>query len=308
MIPPPSKISAITDGMVFNIQKFSVHDGPGIRTTVFLKGCPLRCVWCHNPESWQPEPEMTVMEARCIQCGTCRDACPEHLFYRDDLSDFTRCYRCGQCVEACPTGARQMAGRSMTVNQVVDQVMKDRIFYDDSGGGVTISGGEPLFQPEFLADLLTALKKRGIHTAVDTSGFCPQDDLVAIARLTDLFLFDIKLMDEEKHRRMTGVSNRPIIENLQELGRIHSHIWIRIPVIPGINDDDDNIQSTACLAASIPGVRQINLLPYHPLGVSKFRRFNRPVLPSDIPGLPEERLKQRVALVAKTGIPTRSGG
>jgi len=301
-------IPPIYDGMIFNIQKFSVHDGPGIRTTVFLKGCPLRCLWCHNPESYEPGPELTVMETRCIQCGACRDICPKHLFYWDESSDFSRCNRCGQCVEACPTSARQMAGCVMTVDEVIGKVMKDRIFYDDSGGGVTISGGEPLFQPGFLKALLMALKHRGIHTAVDTSGFCPQDDLMAIAGLTDLFLFDIKMMDEQKHRHYTGVSNQPIIRNLMVLGQIHSHIWIRIPVIPGINDDDENIQSTARLAASIPGVRQINLLPYHHMGVSKFRRFNRPGSPSDIPGLSEDRLNQLVHRVAEYGIPTKSGG
>jgi len=263
-VSPPGAV-AMTSGLILNIQRYSVHDGPGIRTTVFLKGCPLRCTWCHNPESQAPEAEMAVAESRCIRCGACRKVCPND----GAASSSGRCTRCGACVEACPTGAREMLGREMTVGEVIAEVLKDRIFFDDSGGGVTFSGGEPLAQLGFLGEALSACRREGLHTAVDTCGYCVREDLLAVAPLTDLFLYDLKIIDDERHREHTGESNAMILDNLRELGQVHENIWLRIPVVPGVNDDAPQLEAAARLAASLPGVRRVNLLPYHSLGTRK---------------------------------------
>jgi len=269
-------------GLVFNIQRYSIRDGPGIRTTVFLKGCPMACSWCHNPESQSPEPEISVVESRCIRCGACWEACPQRGEDGDGANtgrpvvpDEGVCTRCGACVEACPTGAREMIGRRMAVDEVLEAVLRDRIFYDDSGGGVTFSGGEPLSQPAFLRELLEASRRERLHTAVDTCGHAPRDELLAAAIHTDLFLYDLKLVDDERHRRYTGVSNALILENLEALGRSHKNIRLRIPIVPGVNDDAENLRAAARLAASLPGVRQVDLLPYHDLGRHKAARGER---------------------------------
>ncbi|MCJ7776926.1 MAG: glycyl-radical enzyme activating protein [Sedimentisphaerales bacterium] len=274
-------------GVVFNIQKYSVNDGPGIRTTIFFKGCPLRCWWCHNPEGISPEPEIVVFENRCIGCGECRKVCPQFAFAPSSGADERRsphllpktetgvCTLCGACVKACPSGARQIVGQQMTVAAVMNEVLKDLLFYDDSGGGVTFSGGEPLAQPQFLKELLAHCHTKGIYTAVDTCGFCCQEDLLSIVPLTDLFLYDIKIMDEVKHKQYTGVSNIPILENLKALGTVHNNIWVRLPIIPGLNDDEENLQEIARLATSIRTVRQVNLLPYHKTGIAKFKRLRQ---------------------------------
>jgi len=289
----------MVSGLVFNIQRYSIHDGPGIRTTVFLKGCPLDCWWCHNPESQAPEPEVVVIEGRCMQCGECRKACllekgvrnlfsenaeigpKPHVSEKRFLTPFLaepprRCTRCGACVEACPTGARQMVGRRMTAAEVVAEVLKDRVFYEESGGGATFSGGEPLVQPKFLAALLQGCREAGIHTAVDTCGFAPKEDLLAVAPLADLFLYDLKSMDEARHTQYTGATNISILENLQALGRVHRNIWIRVPIIPGVNDNAEQLEALARYAAATPGVRQVNVLPYHEAGSYKSARVGKP--------------------------------
>jgi pyruvate formate lyase activating enzyme len=289
-------------GLVSNIQRYSVHDGPGIRTTVFLKGCPLTCWWCQNPESRSEEEEIVVVETRCIRCGECRSVCAS------GVAGGGACVRCGACVETCPTGARQRTGEKMTDEQVLSVVSKDVVFFDSSGGGVTFSGGEPLLQVDFLLSLLAGCREKGIRTAVDTSGHAPERDMLAIAEFTDLFLYDLKLMDDEKHRLYTGASNAGILENLRALGRVHRNIWIRIPVIPGINDDGSNLNEIARLAASIPAVRQVNLLPYHETGITKFERLGEsyplghldPPSPRDLE-LAAERFRA-------AGLPTKIGG
>jgi pyruvate formate lyase activating enzyme len=255
-------------GLVLNIQRYSLHDGPGIRTTVFLKGCPLTCYWCHNPESRLATSEVRVIEARCVRCGECVDVCPVQVAAPGELPP-EGCTRCGACVEACPPGARQLLGQEMTVGEVVHQVLRDRTFHDQSGGGVTLSGGEPLQQAAFVERLLTELHERSVHTAVDTSGFAPPQVLKRLASLVDLFLYDIKGVDDRLHRLHTGVSNQLILSNLQTLGEVHGNIWIRIPLIPGLNLDAEQLGATARLVATMPGVRQVNLLPYHRLGTSK---------------------------------------
>jgi pyruvate formate lyase activating enzyme len=298
-------------GLVFNIQRYSIHDGPGIRTTVFLKGCPLDCWWCHNPEGRAPQAEVVVVEGRCMRCGECRAACPQgkgvrnlfsenaqiapksHFPEKRFLTPFLaepplRCARCGACVEACPTGARQMVGRRMTVAEVMAEVLKDRVFYEESGGGVTFSGGEPLLQPRFLAALLRDCRAAGIHSAVDTCGFAPQADLLAVAPLADLFLYDLKGMDEARHVQYTGTSNVSVLENLQALGQVHPAIWIRVPIIPGVNDNADQLDALARCAAATPGVRQVNVLPYHEAGAYKSSRVGKPCrMEKTVPPSPE---------------------
>jgi pyruvate formate lyase activating enzyme len=259
-------------GCVFNIQRYSVQDGPGIRATVFLKGCPLECWWCHNPESQSPRPELIVLEGRCIRCGECVKVCPAR---KDVEPDEYACRGCGACVEACPTTARRMVGRAMTVGEVVKEVLKDRVFYEESGGGVTFSGGEPLVQARFLFGLLDACRAEGLRTAVDTCGYAPREDLLACAARTDLFLYDLKVMDEAQHREYTGVSNALILENLEALARARARIWLRVPLIPGLNDAPEQLDALAKYAASVPGVEQVNLLPHHETGIEKSRRLGK---------------------------------
>jgi pyruvate formate lyase activating enzyme len=264
-------------GLVFDIQRYSTRDGPGIRTTVFLKGCPASCLWCHNPESQSPRPQVIVLERRCIACGCCLSACPNGLLVTPGARPFDDelCELCGTCVEACPTEARHIAGGEMSVDEVVAEVLRDQIFFDESGGGVTFSGGEPLGQAAFLKEALAALRGRGVRTAVDTSGCASRGHLLEIAPLVDLFLYDLKVMDPVRHFELTGVPNDAILENLTALGAVHENIRVRIPVIPGLNDDPANVEATAAFAASVPGVRQVDLLPYHRTGVHKFQRIGR---------------------------------
>jgi pyruvate formate lyase activating enzyme len=297
-------------GLVFNIQRYSLHDGPGIRTTVFLKGCPLCCEWCHNPEGMSPRKELLVVESRCIVCGECRRACPFSQSRAGAGVLPTRnedCTYCGECVEACPTGARQMVGTEMTVAEVMEEILKDRIFYEDSAGGATFSGGEPLMQPAFLRELLEECCARGIHTAVDTCGFGCTDHLLAVARLADLVLYDVKLMDDARHRQHTGVSNKPILENLKVLDQIHQNIWLRVPVIPGVNDDAENLQAIARFASGIHGVRQVTLLPYHQTGVQKYRRLGGGYVLDGVQPPSAEAMGQAADAFRSCGLATRVG-
>ncbi len=268
-------------GLVFNTQRYSIHDGPGIRTTVFLKGCPLRCAWCHNPEGLLPEPELILIENRCLACGECGRVCPQLKTLADGSMPGreARCLRCGQCAKVCPTEARQLVGRQMKVEEVMVKVLADRAFYEESAGGVTFSGGEPFMQPRFLRALLEACRSEAIDTAVDTSGYVSSDELLSAAPLVDLFLYDLKVMDDHRHRQWTGVSNAGILENLRALGNIHHNIWIRVPLVPGFNDDPEQVAAAADFAASVPGVRQVNLLPYHAAAAHKWKNLCKPVLP-----------------------------
>jgi pyruvate formate lyase activating enzyme len=298
-------------GLVFNVQKYSLHDGPGIRTAVFLKGCPLCCSWCHNPESRSPRPELVVLETRCAACGECRRACPFGQAAAGNGPQPTHladCTLCGECVDACPTGARQIIGERKTVAEVMATVLQDRVFYEDSGGGVTFSGGEPLTQPAFLKALLEACRGEGLRTAVDTCGFACTDVLLEIARRTDLFLFDVKLMDDAKHRHYTGVSNGPILENLRALAKAHANIWLRVPVIPGVNDSDENLQATAEFATTLANIRQVNLLPYHRIGLLKFRRLGQPYSMESVEPPSGERMERAAGLFRSFGLTAKVGG
>jgi pyruvate formate lyase activating enzyme len=263
-------------GLVFNIQRFSVNDGPGIRTTVFLKGCPLHCTWCHNPESISPDQQLLLRDDRCIRCGDCFALCKNHAVQRVNGSFSTirdACVECGDCIEVCNSEAREIAGKEMTVDEVLREIEKDIVFYDQSGGGASFSGGEPLLQHEFLTALLRECKKKKIHTVVDTTGLTSPQIFERVSEFVDLFLFDLKSMDDTKHIKFTGVSNSQILDNLKHLAKQRKEVIVRIPVIPGVNDDPAEIRASGSFVSSLGNVREIHLLPYHTTGIEKYRRL-----------------------------------
>ena len=263
------------DGVIFNIQRFCVQDGPGIRTTVFLKGCPLRCAWCHNPESHRKAPEMLFDAEKCILCGACAAACGRHVIADGKhLFDREGCVGCGRCAQSCFTDALERCGRVASVQEVLDVVARDRDFYRD-GGGMTLSGGEPMLQPEFALALVRGAKDRGLHVCMETCGECAAEALRAVAEYVDLFLYDVKVLDEDLHRRYTGVSNRRILENLAMLDRMGKATVLRCPILPGINLDDAHFEAVAALAERMEHVQEIQFEPYHPLGVQKSMRLGR---------------------------------
>ena len=262
---------------MFNIQRFCVEDGPGIRTTVFLKGCPLRCLWCHNPESQLPGPQMSYDRERCIKCGACFDACAKHAIAKGShFPDPKLCAGCDDCAQACPNGSRQIIGLEIVVGELMDTIVRDRGFYEESGGGVTFSGGEPLAQSSFLLEALRACRRLGIHTAVDTSGYAKRREALAVARLADLVLYDLKHVDDLRHRELTGVSNRPILDNLRALATEPVEVWIRVPLVPGVNDDPVHLELLGGFLASLEKHYPVWLLPYHRLGSHKLGRLGMP--------------------------------
>lgn len=263
-------------GWVFDIKKYAIHDGPGIRTTVFFKGCPLRCRWCHNPESWTASPEMSLRQSRCVRCGRCVELCLQGavLIHEDGpVTDPEKCTLCGECIVACTAGAREIIGHRMTPDEVMAQVKKDAIFYDQSAGGVTFSGGEPLMQPEFLMALLAACKAEGIRTAVDTTCHADPQVIQRIAEIADLFLCDIKHMNGLLHRQFTGVDNERILSNVRILSTAAREVYIRIPIVPGFNADRDNIEQTARFVQALKTIRRVDILPYNRGGQEKVLRL-----------------------------------
>jgi len=263
-------------GRIFNIMRFSTHDGPGIRTTVFLKGCPLACWWCHNPENWGHVPGVVYIKDRCTGCGACVAACPHQalsLTPEGVLADPDRCQGCGACVAACPAEARESTGRPIGLEELLQTVERDTPFYDQSGGGVTFSGGEPLAQPGFLMAALERCGRAGIHRAIDTSGYAEADVVRRAARSADLFLYDLKAMDPETHRRCTGVDNARILGNLRFLSEAGAEVVVRIPLVPGVNDDPANIAATGEFLAGLPRRHPVDLLPYHDTARGKYARL-----------------------------------
>lgn len=259
---------------IFDIQRCSMVDGPGIRTTVFLKGCNLRCSWCHNPESQSREPVMMFFQSKCIGCGKCVRVCPHHL----ESCDF-----CGTCTDLCPQNAREICGRTATVSEVFSIIQKDKSYYAQSGGGVTFSGGECMLQPKALENLLTLCHTDGINTAVDTAGAVPWDRFASVIPMTNWFLYDVKCWDEETHIRYTGISNRLILENLEKLAKeCPEKIIVRVPVIPGVNTSESEMNAISRFLNGLK-VHQVELLPYHRLGEHKYENLGREQEPFSVP-------------------------
>ena len=266
------------DGTVFHIQRFSLFDGPGVRTVVFLKGCPLRCKWCHNPEGIAAAPQVMFDPAGCIGCGECVSACPDHRHrVENGAHTFLRvgCGGCGGCAGVCPAGALSMAGARMDTDAVMDAVMRDLPVFRESGGGMTLSGGEPLYQPEFAVALLQAAKSGGIHTCVETSGQAAMQALLAAAEFTDEFYFDYKATGDEMHMRLCGAPQGGILENLAALCGIGARITLRCPIVPGENDTEAHIDGIGRIAGLYGQIGAVHLLPYHKLGVSKSRKLGQ---------------------------------
>jgi len=266
------------EGVLFDIKRFAIHDGPGIRTTAFFKGCPLACTWCHNPESQRPDPELLERPDRCTGCGDCVAACPERAIRLEGeraITERDRCTACGACGPVCPFEARSIVGASWTAEAVISELAKDRLFFEQSGGGVTCSGGEPLHQPAFCAAILRGCREQGIHTAVDTCGHAEESALLTVAEETNLFLYDLKLMDDARHRRATGASNVPVLANLERLDLWGKRIWIRIPLVPGINDDEENLAELAGFVRRLRRVEAVQVLPYHRGGEAKWTGLGR---------------------------------
>ncbi|MBQ9106686.1 MAG: glycyl-radical enzyme activating protein [Clostridia bacterium] len=265
-------------GTVFNVQKFCINDGPGIRTTVFLKGCPLSCAWCHNPESQKTASEIMYSPDKCISCGACTRVCrvgahsvPDKLH----LFDRSRCEVCGACADACPAKAVEKAGKQMTVEEILEDVMRDKAFYDNSGGGLTISGGEPFAQFNFTLELLKEAKKLGLHTCVETCGAVSTEKILKAAEFVDVFLYDWKLTDGQLHRKYVGTDNGLIEKNLRALDETGAKTVLRCPIIPCVNDTKEHFEGIAALAESLNNLLRIELEPYHPLGTDKLTRLGR---------------------------------
>jgi len=293
--------------MIFNIQRFSVDDGPGIRTTVFFKGCPLSCIWCHNPESHRREPELMYNAQKCIACGACSTVCDHggHTFdaERTHTLDRTDCISCGACAGICPTKAVEMAGRKETVENILKEVLADKIFYEQSGGGMTVSGGEPLYQPGAVTALCRAAKDAGLHVAMETCGFASESVVRGVAPWVDLFLFDYKA-PASVHETLTGVPLQPILNSLDLLSALGKDVVLRCPIIPGCNDSEEHFADIVALAKQYDNIKEVHLEPYHPLGISKLEQLGRDVRYDNRSFLDahtlQSRCEQMTALCQKT--------
>lgn len=296
-------------GRIFDIQRFSLHDGPGIRTTVFFKGCNLHCYWCHNPESQSPENELQQYPAKCIGCGQCLLHCPKGALSSVAgviQIDRSLCDGCGICADVCCAGALVLAGRTTTPSSVLDTVRRDRAFYEKSGGGATFSGGEPLYQHEFLVELLKLCRAEGISTAIETAGHVPWAWFEEVLDLTDLFLFDIKHADDARHRQGTGVGIELIRQNLEGLLSRKARVWVRIPVIPGFNADPADMGRIAGSLAHLQGIEKVELMPFHRLGTGKSESLGRPYAAEHLTQPARQELVELAALFSVKGLPIQA--
>jgi pyruvate formate lyase activating enzyme len=261
-------------GIIFNIQRFSVNDGPGIRTTIFLKGCPLKCLWCFNPEGIKTQPEIIWYNEKCGRCFRCIEVCPNHAIIHKKISIITnmkKCNTCGKCEEVCFYEARKIIGKYMNVKEVLNEILKDKLFYENSGGGITLSGGEVTLQPEFALSILKESKRKDINTAIETCGYAKWSIFKTLIPYIDLILYDLKQIDEAKHRIYTGVSLDLIIDNLSRIDQIGIPLWIRIPFIPGYTDQEENIFKVANFLSRLQSIQRIDLLLYRTLGIPKYK-------------------------------------
>lgn len=265
-------------GTIFDIKRFAIHDGPGVRTTVFFKGCPLGCWLCHNPESQSFRAELMIRVGRCTLCGDCVEECAEQAITLNGAGvqiDRYRCDLCGACADACTAEAIEIAGRDVTVAELMVELEKDVVYYDESNGGVTISGGEPFAQPDFLLELLRSCRTRGIETVVDTCGYVAPQLFRRVAEHVDLFLYDLKIIDEQRHRQFTGVGVESIHDNLRWLAEQNRAVIVRFPLLPGVNDDEENIRAMGAFLVALANRPRVDILPYHRIGVDKYARLGR---------------------------------
>lgn len=298
-----------TEGVLFNIQRYSLHDGPGIRTIPFFKGCPLTCRWCSNPESQRPQPELVYKKNDCIRCGKCVDACKQKALSPGNpfFIDRERCIQCGDCTRVCPTQALEMKGKRMTVRDVIRELQKEENLFRRSGGGITLSGGEPLAQPEFARELLKACKEKGWHTAIETTGLTSKETIEEVFPWIDLALTDIKAINPAVHEENTGVNNSRILENLIRISFL-TKVIVRIPVIPGVNDNPDEIRSIAEFARLMSGIDTIHLLPYHTFGENKYSLLGRIYPMGDAQSHSENKIEGLKKIVESMGFHCHIGG
>jgi len=293
------------DAVVLSIDRMTTHNGPGIRTIILFKGCPLRCLWCSTPESQKADPEIALYPDKCIQCGQCIPVCPlEAITMTGEMIriDRGRCNNCGKCAELCYSEAIMVLGQSMVVEVLVEHAKKDMVFYEQSGGGVTLSGGEPLVYPDFVGQLLQALKEEGINVGVDTCGHVPWQNFESVLAYVDFFLWDIKHMDSERHRELTGVSNELILRNARAVSERNIPLYIRFPVIPSYNDSEKNIKATCEMARGLSSLVEVHLLPLHHLGKARYDSLNRDYPIAHLSLIPDHVLEEMKQLVESYGL------
>lgn len=300
----------MSKALIFNIQKFSVHDGPGIRTTIFFKGCPLTCQWCHNPESQSCQKEILIDTERCSLCGRCEEHCSQQAIQKINgklLYDKEKCNHCEVCMDYCYNNAREIAGQEYTVPELMLEIQKDQAFYEQSGGGVTLSGGEVMMQIDFVAELVKACKEQGISVAIDTCGYASQESFLRIMEDVDLFLYDIKIMDTKEHRQYIGHDNALILENLKLLSDKGAVIQLRLPLIEGINTTDGHIQTIIDFISDLT-IHSINLLPYHHMGKDKYKKLQMEYPLEQFSRPSEERLKEIQLMFIQKHYQVKIGG
>ncbi|PKP52621.1 MAG: glycyl-radical enzyme activating protein [Bacteroidetes bacterium HGW-Bacteroidetes-1] len=300
------------ESLIFDIKRYAINDGPGIRIVVFFKGCNLQCAWCHNPESISGSKEKMYSPVKCIRCGSCVEACPENaLAFTDDglVTNKDLCVLCGKCAEVCPTKAMEMSGKSRSVGEIMEIIEKERVFFDQSGGGVTFSGGEPLLHTKILFEILDECGKKGIHRAIDTAGNVKTETLLEAAKRTDLFLYDLKMMDSDLHFEWTKVKNEKILHNLEVLSTAGAKIIIRIPLIAGVNDTDENLSKTAKFISELEGERkEVHLLPYHNIALNKYLKLGKENLLDAFKAPGNETLANAIMKFSEFGIKATVGG